>query len=263
MTHLITKCGKNLEEYLLTKSDENLEMKEAKYTTDVISSCAFGLDANPFRNYSEFRYYGKLLFRQSFLNESKTSSYLLAPIFVKIFKYTFIDSRAAQFLRKVFNETLEKRKLSKVKRNDLIDILNEIKNQETSDDIFKFEGDRNVAQPITFFSAGHETTSSAIAFILHELSVNPDIQHKLRDEINIAIKKHDGTTYEAVQDMKYLHMVVSETLRRYPVTPILHRECKDDYYVPKTGLLIERGTPVIISLFGLNLDQKYFPDPQT
>ncbi|KAF5275809.1 hypothetical protein FQA39_LY06669 [Lamprigera yunnana] len=264
MTYLITECGKNLEEYLLTKSDENLEMKEvaAKYTTDVISSCAFGLDANSFRDDSEFRYYGKLLFSTSFLTTLKTSSYLLAPIFVKIFKYTFIDSTAAQFLRKVFNETLEKRELSKVKRNDLIDVLNEIKNQETSDDTFKFEGDRIVAQAIIFFGAGHETTSSAIAFTLHELSVNPDIQHKLRDEINREIEKHDGITYEAVQDMKYLQMVISETLRKYPLTPLLARECKDDYFVPETGLVIEKGTPVIISQLGLHLDPKYFPDPQ-
>ncbi|KAF5271853.1 hypothetical protein FQA39_LY07993 [Lamprigera yunnana] len=263
MTYLITECGKNLEEYLSTKSGENLEMREvaAKYTTDVITSCAFGLNANSFAEDSDFRYYGKLLFPTSWFSTLKSATYLFAPNFVKVFKFTFINSTAAQYFRKVFMETLERREKSKTKRNNLVDILNEIKNQETSDDQIKFEGDKIVAQAVIFFGAGHDTTSSTIGFTLHELSINPDIQNKLREEIKTVIDTHGGITYEAVQDMKYLHMVVSETLRKYPVTPILHRECIEDYLIPETGLVIEKGTCIMISQMGLHLDSKHFSDP--
>lgn len=65
-----------------------------------------------------------------------------------------------------------------------------------------------MAQAIIFFSAGHETTNSTIAFTLHELCLNQEIQDKLREEIVSTTKKHGELTYEAVQDMEYLHMVI-------------------------------------------------------
>lgn len=73
--------------------------------------------------------------------------------------------------------------------------------------------DRLVAQAIIFFGAGHETTSSTAAFALHELGVNVEIQERLRKEILDTIEKHGDLTYEAVQDMKYLDMVVAGMYR--------------------------------------------------
>jgi cytochrome P450 family 6 len=49
-----------------------------------------------------------------------------------------------------------------------------------------------------------------MTFCLYELSVNPDIQERLRTEIDTVLEKHDGKlTYEAVQEMTYLDKVVS------------------------------------------------------
>ncbi|KAG5897629.1 hypothetical protein JTB14_028897, partial [Gonioctena quinquepunctata] len=52
------------------------------------------------------------------------------------------------------------------------------------------------------------------------------------------------------------------TLRKYPVLPFLHRTCNADYLVPGTDLVIEKGNPVYIPTAGLNMDEKYFPEPQ-
>lgn len=46
-------------------------------------------------------------------------------------------------------------------------------------------------------------------FALYELSVNPDIQDKVRQEINTVLEKHHGDlTYEALMDMTYLRQVL-------------------------------------------------------
>lgn len=65
-----------------------------------------------------------------------------------------------------------------------------------------------VSQAITFFVAGFETTSNAVAFTLYELSLRQDCQDKLRKEINDIIKDEE-VTFDHLQKMKYLDMVLS------------------------------------------------------
>lgn len=65
-----------------------------------------------------------------------------------------------------------------------------------------------MANAYQFFAAGFETTSSTIGFALYELAINEDIQNKLRTEIRETIENHGGLSYEALQEMKYLHMVI-------------------------------------------------------
>lgn len=66
------------------------------------------------------------------------------------------------------------RERSGVQRNDLIDTLIELKNEKRScdadDDGLVFEGDVLVAQAAIFFTAGFETSSSAMTFALYELA---------------------------------------------------------------------------------------------
>lgn len=48
----------------------------------------------------------------------------------------------------------------------------------------------------------------------------------------------------------------------YPPLPFLDRECSKDYQIPGTNITIEKGTPVVVSLYGLQNDPKYFPNPE-
>lgn len=66
------------------------------------------------------------------------------------------------------------------------------------------------AQAFVFFAAGYETSSNTIAFCLHELALNTEIQEKTRRDIQDAIDSRNGKlSYDAIQDMKYLDMVIA------------------------------------------------------
>lgn len=57
-------------------------------------------------------------------------------------------------------------------------------------------------------------------------------------------------------------MVVSETLRMYPPLGFLDRVANQDYKVPDSDLIIEKGTPIMISMIGMHYDPRYFPNPK-
>jgi cytochrome P450 family 6 len=68
-----------------------------------------------------------------------------------------------------------------------------------------------------FFLAGFETSSTTMTFCLYELAMNPDIQERLRAEIDTVLQKHGGNiTYESIFEMEYLEKVV-DGKRKKPV----------------------------------------------
>jgi len=90
-----------------------------------------------------------------------------------------------------------------------------------------------------------------------------DIQRKVQKEIDDITEKYNGQiTYDSILEMKYLEMCLDETHRKYPVVPILNRECTRNYNIPDTSVVIEKGTPIIIPTLALHRDAKYYPEPQ-
>lgn len=106
------------------------------------------------------------------------------------------------------------------------------------------------------------------SFTLFQLAKNQDIQARLRDEIKEMLQRHDGKiTFEGVSnfsEMPYLQQVLNETLRLYSVLPALDRVCINPNGVslePISSFRIPCGMPIIIPIFGIGRDEKYFKNP--
>ena len=56
-------------------------------------------------------------------------------------------------------------------------------------------------------------------------------------------------------------MVIAETLRMYTTVPVIDRKATKDYKFEDTGLIIEKGTPILIPVFGFHYDPKYYTNP--
>ncbi|XP_060534367.1 uncharacterized protein LOC132706820 [Cylas formicarius] len=243
-------------------SEKSTEAKEvcAKYSTNVIASCAFAVDAQCYdREDAEFRKIGRTVFDFRMSTAARQVAAFFLPAAVRLFKISFVEQSSLNSMSAIFASVLsEREKLTSLRGNDLVDMLLEIKRKDTKDE---FTHDAIIAQAAQFFVAGFETVSSTLSFMIYELALHEGYQQKAREEITEVIEKHGGLTYEAVKDMKFLDMCVRETLRKYPVLPFLDRRCTNTYKVPDSDLVIEKEIPILIPMFGLHYDEKYFPNP--
>ncbi|XP_052890672.1 cytochrome P450 4d1-like [Anopheles moucheti] len=114
----------------------------------------------------------------------------------------------------------------------------------------------------TFMFEGHDTTTSAISFLLLSLAKNPDVQHKVFDEVQTVVG-YDRTrpvTMAMLNDMSYLDLVIKETLRLYPSVPLIGRKMIQTTEI--NGKIFPAGANLIIMPFFLGRDARYFPDPE-
>ncbi|XP_017882560.1 cytochrome P450 6k1 [Ceratina calcarata] len=268
MLVIVDDLEKHLESLHLEGNGKILEFKDlaANVTTDMIGSTAFGLRVNSLADPNNaFRAAGRKIFDYNLSRAFNFITIFFFPHWVDYIHPTVFGKETTDFLRRTFWDVINHRSQTGDKRNDLIDMLIELKEKHKGEDIdgFKFEGDDLLAQAAVFYSAGFETSSTTTAFTLYELALNPEIQKTLRKEIHEALEKTEGKiTYEMVTTLPYLDMVVSETLRKYPPLGFLDRVAGADYKVPNSDLVIEKGTPIYISMVGMHYDPEYFPEPE-
>lgn len=118
-----------------------------------------------------------------------------------------------------------------------------------------------------------------MTFALYELALNQDVQSKLRDEIRAVLAGDENKmTYDGMKKMKYLQMVLDgekvleiwgflltflylETLRMYPPVDNLIRIAANDYQIPDTKLIIEKGTLVLIPAYAIQNNAEIYENP--
>lgn len=82
----------------------------------------------------------------------------------------------------------------------------------------------------TFMFAGHDTTTSAIAFCLFNIAKYPEVQQKAFEEIRNVIgdDQEKEMSLKGLNALQYLDLVIKETLRFYPSVPFLGRKIKEN-----------------------------------
>ncbi|KAK9884812.1 hypothetical protein WA026_009039 [Henosepilachna vigintioctopunctata] len=274
----MVECTKGLHKVIDKELGGPVDIKDilGRFTTDIIGSCAFGLDCNSLENPdSEFRKKGKSILHRKGLENFKQAMFFTLPNITKRFNVFVFPVKVTEFFMKIVKDTVTYREEHNVLRKDFMDLLIQLKNKgklvdddKWSSDLIN-EADNKItmneiaAQVVVFFFAGFETSATTMSFCLYEVSKNKSIQDRIREEIRRVLQGHDGKlTYEALMEMSYLDQVVNETLRKYPPVPGLPRICNKDYKVPGTDLVLEKGVRVMISVAGIHHDPDYYADPE-
>lgn len=120
-----------------------------------------------------------------------------------------------------------------------------------------FTEENLVDQMMTFLLAGHETTSTALQWVIYTLCIHPKIQSRLRSEIRSSLPSSllqdpSQITAPQIDSLPYLNAVCNEVLRFYPPVPLTIREACRDTSIANHP--IPKGTLVLLSPDATNHD---------
>lgn len=191
-----------------SEEQEAVDVKDmfARFTTDIIGSCAFGIECNSLVDVNaEFRTYGRRFFEEVNQNNLKFGFGVAFPKFANKLGITIFPKSISDFFMNAIGDTVAYREKNNVQRNDFMDILINLKNQ-SKDNISLNE---LAAQAFVFYLAGFETSSTVSSYALYEMALNPEIQAKARAEVEEVLKKYNNEfTYESLLEMKYLDQII-------------------------------------------------------
>lgn len=101
----------------------------------------------------------------------------------------------------------------------------------------------------------------------YELTRLPDIQQRLVDEVDATNSSLNGAevTYEELNKMKYMEMVLNEVLRLHSPAVFIDRLCTKDFTLNDDELHIQfvKGDHLWIPIYCFLHNPEYFPDPET
>ncbi|XP_073785684.1 thromboxane-A synthase isoform X1 [Danio rerio] len=119
--------------------------------------------------------------------------------------------------------------------------------------------DEIVGQSFIFLVAGYETSSNTLAFTCYLLAVHPECQKKLQEEVDEFFSRHETVDYANVQELKYLDMVICESLRLYPPAFRVARDVEEDTVL--NGQFLPKGASLEIPTGFLHYDPEHWTEP--
>lgn len=209
MLEIVVKCTKpmlqTIEKHMLEQKPLAIKEITSCFTTDVIGSCAFGIECESFgENNHQFRKYCNKFLETNPWRALKFMFANVYPNVARIIGLNDVRKDIDGFFSKIIKDTVDFREKTNYYRNDFMQLLINLKNEADSDNRLTFK--EVAAQVFLFFFAGSETSSTTMAYALFELSIHTDMQDRVRNEIH-KVLNGNNLTYDAILEMTYLEQV--------------------------------------------------------
>ncbi|KAH8831548.1 cytochrome P450 [Flagelloscypha sp. PMI_526] len=155
-------------------------------------------------------------------------------------------------------------------KRDILSLLIRANMANDLPDSQRLSDDEVIAQIPTFIVAGSETTSTSAAWVIFELCKHPEIQEKLRKELDTLTT--DNPSVDELNRLDYLGHVVRETLRLHSPVPRTARVATSDQVLPlscpirdRSGnvlheISIKKGQEIYIHILGVNTNPNIWGD---
>ncbi|PIN13807.1 Cytochrome P450 CYP2 subfamily [Handroanthus impetiginosus] len=139
---------------------------------------------------------------------------------------------------------------------DFVDVLLSLEGDE------KLDEDDMIAVLWEMIFRGTDTTALLTEWVMAELVLHPEVQSKLREEIDIAAGKNAALTDADVAALPYLQAVLKETLRIHPPGPLLSwaRLSTSDVHL-SNGMVVPAATTAMVNMWAITHDSSVWDDP--
>ncbi|EPS35948.1 hypothetical protein H072_10593 [Dactylellina haptotyla CBS 200.50] len=189
--------------------------------------------------------------------------------------------RNQRIMRRVLGDMLDRRflqrdpMLSSGKRSKpIIDLALETYLKEKGGNIGSMDEEfrtNAITQMLVFIFAGHDTTSSTICYIFHQLSHHPEKMARARKELNDIFGTDHADAARMLTEnpllmnkMEYCTAIIREILRMYPPASSVRAGAKGTYLKdPKTGeLYVTEGLTVWLASLPVHVNDNYWDNPR-
>nr|XP_022908074.1 cytochrome P450 4V2-like isoform X1 [Onthophagus taurus] len=111
-------------------------------------------------------------------------------------------------------------------------------------------------------SAAFDTTATTLAFLLYNLSRFPEVQQKAFEEVYSILGEDidQSITNQQVNEMKYLDLVIQESMRLTTTVPVFGRTLNED--VDYEGNILPKGLTVFMVPFVMHNHPDLYPEPE-
>ena len=116
-------------------------------------------------------------------------------------------------------------------------------------------------QALTLLFAGHDTTTSTVAFLFHELARSAEWRARIAEEQDRVVGSGRPSGEQLFAELPLLDQVVDETLRLYPPAWVGPRRSTVEFEF--AGHRVPAGVPVNYSSWASHRLSEVFPDPDT
>jgi len=154
----------------------------------------------------------------------------------------------------ILHEIIEQRRNSEQEKDDLLDMLLQARYEDGS----SMPQKQLIDEVMILFTAGHETTSNALSFMLLLLAKHPNIQEKIYHELE-KINIIDNDIMQYVVQLQYTKQCIEETMRLYPPGFIMDRiSIADDEF---EGKKIAKNTLLLLSIYEVHKHADFWESP--
>lgn len=157
------------------------------------------------------------------------------------------------YFNKLVYEFINQRHGMVEKPNDLLQLLLDSLDEETGAQM----NDQQIRdEAITMFAAGHETSATALSWLLLELAKQPGIVAKIRAEAELF---ETVPTFDQLLKLPYTRQVIEEGMRLFPPAWTMTREALENDEVE--GKPIPKGISVFMSIYELHRNPNIWKNP--
>jgi cytochrome P450 len=188
------------------------------------------------------------------------TSYRLSQVFPPPYNWPLPRNRrthkALQILRTHIQGFINERRSNASEHNDLLSVLLQAKDEDGN----PMNDNQLMAECLTLFGAGHETTATALTWTWYVLSQHPEIYQLVQQEVDHVLQGR-VPTYADLAHLPYCLQVFKEALRLYPPAPVTARRALRDVEID--GYSIPKDRVVLIAPYTLHRRVENFPSPET